>query len=151
MRRVREKSHIRLHHANDCGGNLPAANAHGLADDLGISAKLALPELIAEHDCFCGSLLEVDIGEAASCRGTETYHVHVVPGDHHSLHRVAAVIVDQEIESPIVAGDSLKGFCFVAPIHPLFGWPARGRSISFPSVRAVGTSMSWPGPGREAA
>ena len=102
-----EEAHIRLHHADHCGGNLPAADAHGLADDLGISAKLALPELIAEHDCFCGPLLEVDIGEAASCRRAETHNVHVVSGDHHPLHGVAAVIVNQEIEGPIVAGDSL--------------------------------------------
>src|SRR5437899_6177620 len=91
-----------------------------------ITAKGPLPKLISQHNRLHGPRSEVGILEAAPCYWLQSHDSEIVPGYTHSLHRLATVIANQEIEDPVIPRDSLEGCRLFLPLHPLFRRPTAG-------------------------
>ena len=86
------------------------------------------------------SLPKIRIVEAVSQGRLQTHKPKIVFADLHSLHRLAAIIANQEIEGPVIARDSLKRSHLLVPFHPLLRCPP-SRAVHLFPIRAHGLNQ----------
>src|SRR6185437_14495236 len=91
---------------------------------LWIAAENPLPELISQHNDFRRSWTKIPRLQPPPDNGPQPHDRQIVLRNVHALHRLTAVISDEEIEGPAVCRDSLEGLCVLLPFLPLLGRPA---------------------------
>ena len=89
----------------------------------GIAVELALPQLVAEDDRLRRRGAGFGLDEGAAEDRLDADDAEVVARDDHALERLAAFVIDQEIERPGVGGDRVEGGRLLLPFHPLRGGP----------------------------
>jgi len=112
---------------------LAAAHLERLADDLAVAVKRALPQVVANHDDR-GRRARRNIGvdECPAEQPQQADDLEVVGGDDHALERVAALLGDEEVEGPRVAGDRFDRRRRLLP-----GEPPRGRGAGVALKRSL--------------